>query len=213
MEAHGPRVLIADDHLLVAELCKKLLEGEFNVVGIVGNGRELVEAAVTLKPHVAIVDIAMPVLNGIDAGRQVKQLLPSIKLLYLTMTHDEELAAELICQGASGYLLKTCTSSELVAAVRDVLRGKHYLSSELSKEHLDTCRWEGQSHRDNRELTERQREVLQLLAEGRLMKEVGSILNITSRTVAFHKYKAMEALGINTNADIVKYAVRERLVA
>lgn len=209
MEGHRPRILIADDHLLVAELCRKLLENDFDVVGIVSNGRELVSAALTLKPHAAVVDIAMPVLSGIDAGRQVKRLLPSIKLLYLTMTHDEELAVELLHQGASGYLVKTCASSELVTAIREILRGNHYLSSELSRERLDHCRWE---KRYTQQVSERQRDVLRLLAEGKQMKEVGDILNITSRTVAFHKYKAMEALGISNNADLIRYAVREHLL-
>jgi DNA-binding NarL/FixJ family response regulator len=138
--------------------------------------------------------MAMPVLNGIDAGWLVKQLRPTIQLIYLTMTHDEELAGELIRQGASGYLIKTCTSSELVVAVREVSRGKQYLSSGLSKERFDICRW-GHDHRETGRLTDRQRQVLQLLAEGKPMKEVGNILDITTGTVAVHKYKAMDALG------------------
>src|ERR1700691_956985 len=127
-----PRILIADDHNLVAELCKKLLETEFDVVGTVSNGRALVRAAGELKPDVIVVDVAMPILNGLDAGRQVKEVLPAVKLVFLTMNPDVEVAAEAFRRGASGYLLKTCAAAELVVAVREVLRGKTYMSPALS---------------------------------------------------------------------------------
>jgi len=208
------RVLIADDHNLVAELCKQLLESEFDVVGIVGDGRALVRAAVKLKPDVIIVDVAMPILNGLDAGRQVKEMLPSVKLVYLTMNSDPEIAVEALARGASGYLLKTCASSEMVLAVREVLRGKTYLSRALSRDAIDVLRWQHKQLVDeNERLTDRQREVLQLLAEGKVMKEVGGILNMTTRTVAYHKYRIMEILGAKTNAELVKYAVRSHIVA
>ena len=208
------RVLIADDHNLVAELCKRLLESEFDVVGIVGDGRALVRAAVKLKPDVIIVDVAMPILNGLDAGRQVKEMLPSVKLVYLTMNSDPEIAVEALARGASGYLLKTCASSEMVLAVREVLRGKTYLSRALSRDTIDVLRWQHKQLVDeNERLTDRQREVLQLLAEGKVMKEVGGILNMTTRTVAYHKYRIMELLGARSNAELVKYAVRSHMVA
>jgi len=209
-----PRILIADDHNLVAELCKKLLETEFDVVGVVADGRALVRAAGELKPDVVVLDVAMPILNGLDAGRQVKEMLPSIKLVYLTMNPDPEVAAEAFARGASGYLLKTCASSEMVLAVRDALRGKTYLSRALSRDAIDCLRWQHKELVDeNERLTDRQREVLQLLAEGKVMKEVGGILHMTTRTVAYHKYRIMEVIGAKSNAELVKYAVRSHIVS
>jgi DNA-binding NarL/FixJ family response regulator len=208
------RILIADDHNLVAELCKKLLETEFDVVGVVADGRALVRAAGELKPDVIVLDVAMPILNGLDAGRQVKGMLPSVKLVYLTMNPDPEVAAEAFERGASGYLLKTCASSEMVLAVRDALRGKTYLSRALSRDAIDCLRWQHKELVDeNQRLTDRQREVLQLLAEGKVMKEVGGILKMTTRTVAYHKYRIMEVIGAKSNAELVKYAVRSHIVA
>lgn len=209
-----PRILIADDHKLVAELCKPLLEKDFCVVGEVGDGRALVCVASEMKPDVIILDIAMPVLNGLDAGWQVKKLLPSVKLVYLTMNPDVGIAAEAFARGASGYLLKTCAASEMVLAVREVLRGKTYLSKALSRDTIDCLRWEHKELVNQEErLTDRQREVLQLLAEGKMMKEVGSILHMTTRTVAYHKYRIMEILGLTSNAELVKYAIRNHMVA
>jgi DNA-binding NarL/FixJ family response regulator len=213
MSSNRARILIADDHNLVAELCKTLLEPEFDVVGTVSDGHALLRAAVQLKPDVIVLDIAMPVLNGLDAGKQVKEALHAVKLVYLTMNTDPELAVEAFHRGASGYLLKTCAASEMVLAVREVLRGKTYLSPTL-KEKVNYLRWEQKEIRDEaNRLTERQREVLQLLAEGKVMKEVAGILNMTTRTVAFHKYRIMGALGAKSNAELVRYAVRNHLVA
>ena len=208
------RILIADDHNLIAELCKGLLETEFDVVGTVSDGRALVRSAVILKPDVIVLDIAMPILNGLDAGRQVKDFLPNVKLVYLTMNSDMEVTAEAFRRGASGYLLKTCAAAEMVTAVRAVLRGKTYISSVLSQDTVNFLRRQEKDlvQEDDR-LTERQREVLQLLAEGKVMKEVGSILNMTTRTVAYHKYRMMEVLGAKSNAELVKYAIRSHLVA
>jgi len=214
MAPNRSRILIADDHTLVADLCKKVLETEFDVVGIVSDGRHLVRAAAALKPDVIVVDIAMPVLNGLDAGRQIKEMMPAVKLVYLTMNPDPEVAAEAFRLGASGYLLKTCASSELVVALREVLRGKSYLSRTLAKDTINYLRWQHRTLVEEGErLTERQREVLQLLAEGKVMKEVGAILNMTTRTVAFHKYRIMEVLGARSSAELVKYAVRNHIVA
>jgi DNA-binding NarL/FixJ family response regulator len=208
------RILIADDHNLVAELCKRLLETEFDVVGIVSDGRALVQAAIALKPDVIVVDVAMPVLNGLDAGRQVKKMLPAIKLVYLTMNSDMEVAAKAFEYGASGYLLKTCAAAEMVVAVRDVLRGKSYVSQGLSQDEIDCLRWQHkQLVNEEVRLTVRQREVLQLLAEGKVMKEVGAILSMSTRTVAYHKYRMMEALGAKSSSELVKYAVRNHMVA
>ena len=207
------RILIADDHTLVAELCKRLLESEFDVVDTVSDGHALVRAAAQLKPDVVVVDVAMPVLNGLDAGQQVMQESRTVKLLYLTMNPDPEVAAEAFRRGASGYLLKTCGASEMVAAVRAVLQGRTYLSSTLSRDDVTYLRRQAKKLVEEEDkLTERQREVLQLLAEGKVMKEIGAILNMTTRTVAFHKYRIMEALGVKSNADLVRYAVRKHMV-
>jgi DNA-binding NarL/FixJ family response regulator len=207
------RILIADDHTLVAELCKRLLESEFDVVDTVSDGHALVRAAAQLKPDVVVVDVAMPVLNGLDAGQQVMQESRTVKLLYLTMNPDPEVAAEAFRRGASGYLLKTCAASEMVAAVRAVLQGRTYLSSTLSRDDVTYLRRQAKKLVEEEDkLTERQREVLQLLAEGKVMKEIGAILNMTTRTVAFHKYRIMEALGVKSNADLVRYAVRKHMV-
>jgi DNA-binding NarL/FixJ family response regulator len=161
-----------------------------------------------------VLDIAMPILNGLDAGRQVKEILPAVKLVYLTMNPDTDVAAEAFRRGASGYLLKTCAAAEMGIAVREVLRGKTYISSVLSRDTINFLRRQDKElvNEDER-LTERQREVLQLLAEGKVMKEVGDILHMTARTVAYHKYRMMEVLGARSNAELVKYAVRNHLVA
>jgi len=209
-----PRILIADDHILVAEACKKLLESEYEIVATVSDGRALVRAAIELKPHLIIVDVAMPILNGLDAGQQVKEFLPAVKLVYLTMNHDADLAAEAFRRGASGYLLKTCAAAELTTAVREVLRGKSYLSPTIAKDTVDFLLRQGKRLiEEGDRLTERQREVLQLLAEGKCMKEVADVLNITTRTVAFHKYRIMEVLNAKSSAELVQYAIRNHLIA
>jgi DNA-binding NarL/FixJ family response regulator len=214
MSANRSRILIADDHTLVADLCRKLLEMEFHVIGSVRDGRALVQSAVDLRPDVIVVDIAMPILNGLDAGQQVKEMLPAVKLVFLTMNPDPEVAAEAFRRGASGYLLKTSAADEMVLAVRRVLRGMSYISPRLSKETVDYLRRQSKMPVEEEErLTFRQREVLQLLAEGKVMKEVGGILNMTTRTVAFHKYRIMDVLGARSSADLVRYAIRNHLIA
>jgi DNA-binding NarL/FixJ family response regulator len=208
------RLLVADDHTLVADLCKKLLETEFDVVGTVSNGRDLVRAALQLKPNVILVDITMPLLNGLDAGEQVKDLLPAVKLIFLTMNSETDLAAEAFRRGASGYLLKTCAASEMVTAVREVLRGKTYMSQALCKDEVGYLRRREKKLVDKEyRLTGRQREVLQLLAEGKEMKEIGDVLNMSTRTVFYHKYRMMEVLGAKSTAELVRYAVRTQIVA
>ena len=207
------RVLLADDHTLVAELCKRLLDTDFEVIGIATDGHALIQIATDLRPEVIIVDIAMPGLNGLDAAQRVKRILTSVKVIFLTMNPDPELAAEAFNRGASGYLLKTSSTTELVLSVREVLKGKSFLSSCLSRDAVDMYRWQHKTlvEEANR-LTERQREVLQLLAQGKVMKEVASTLKMSTRTVAFHKYRIMEVLGAKSSADLVKYAVRNHMV-
>src|SRR5499425_1842097 len=208
-----PKILIADDHTLVAEACKKLLEADYEIVATVSDGRSLVRAVAETRPHLVLVDIAMPLLNGLDAGQQVKELFPAVKVIFLTMNQDADLAAEAFRRGASGYLLKTCAASELTVAVREVLRGKSYLSPTIAKDTVDfLLRQDKKLVEESQKLTERQREVLQLLAEGKCMKEVAAVLNLTTRTVAFHKYRIMEVLKVKTNAELVQYAIRNHLI-
>ena len=212
MSSGRPRILIADDHKLMAELCQKILEREFDVVGTVGNGRELLRTAVRVEPDVVLLDIGMPDLNGLDAGKQLKDLLPTVKLVYLTMVTDPQVALEAFDRGASGFLLKTCAADEVVSAVREALRGNTFLSPDLKKKVTRLRRHQEQIVGEGNPLTERQREVLQLLAEGKAMKEVADILNVSPKTVAFHKYRIMEVLGAKNNAELVRYAVRNHLL-
>jgi DNA-binding NarL/FixJ family response regulator len=205
--------MIADDHTFVADACRKLLEPEFDVVATVGDGRALVRIAATLKPQVILVDIAMPLLNGLDAGYQVKQLLDSVKLVFLTMNTDPALAAEAFRRGASGYLLKTSSASELIVAIREVLKGKSYLSPAIAKEAVDfLLHQDKESIAEEDLLTERQREVLQLLTEGKSMKQVACVLNVSTSTVAFHKIRIKEILHARTDADLVQHAIKTHLI-
>jgi DNA-binding NarL/FixJ family response regulator len=205
------RVLIAEDHVLVAELYKTLLEKEHDV-SIVRDGLALVRVAAALGPDVAIVDINLPLLNGLDAGQRAKRQRQGLKLVYVTVSSDRDTIIEAFRRGASAYLLKTCTASELALAVRAVLRGNRFVSRGIPKEVIEYPALIS-SEESTARLTGRQVEVLQLLAEGRPMKEVGSILNMATRTVAFHKYRMMEKLGIKSSAELVRYAVRNRMVA
>jgi DNA-binding NarL/FixJ family response regulator len=213
MERNQPKVIIADDHAFVADVCKKLLEPDYDVVATVGDGRALVRVAATLKPQVVILDIGMPLLNGLDAGQQVKGLLHSVKLIYLTMHEDADLAAEAFRRGASGYVLKSCAASELTTALRKVLTGLVYLSPAISKDTVGFLLRRGQAFIEEQDrLTERQREVLQLLAEGMSMKEIANVLNVATRTVAFHKYRIMEVLNTHSSAELMRYAIRNHLI-
>jgi len=214
MRSYRPHIMIADDHTFVADACKKLLEPEFEVVAIVGDGRALVRMAASLKPQVIIIDIGMPLLNGLDAGYQVKQLLGSAKLVFLTMNTDPALAAEAFRRGASGYLLKTCAVSELTTAIREVLNGKSYLSPVIAKEAVDfMLRQDKESIEEGERLSERQREVLQLLTEGKSMKEAAYILNLSTHTIAFHKLRIMATLNAKNNSELVQYAIRNHMIA
>jgi DNA-binding NarL/FixJ family response regulator len=206
-----PRVLLADDHALLLGAFEKLLEEECTVVGQVSDGREVVAAAESLKPDIVILDIAMPGLNGLEAGRQIKQRMRSVKLMFLTMNEDADLAAEAFRIGASAYLLKRSAASELLTAIREVMLGRSYITP-LMPEDLVQSRHQAGEHSMQSDLTPRQREVLQLLAEGRSMKEVASVLNLTPRTVAFHKYRMMEQLKVKSTAELVQYAVRQHIV-
>lgn len=206
------RILLAEDHTLVAEAFQRLLEPHYEVVGIVGDGRSLLKVAQQLKPDVAIMDIGMPLLNGLDAGRELKRLLPYIKIIFVTMNDDPDIASEARRFGASGYLLKTSASSELLKAVQEVLRGNSYLTPRISERLRLEFIKDPRADRPAKHLTMRQREVLQLLAEGRPMKEVADILDITPRTVAFHKYRTMEAFNLKSNAELIRFVIREGII-
>ena len=209
---HRPRLLIADDHTLLAEACKNLLEPEFEVVGIVDNGRELLRMALELKPEVVVLDIAMPQLNGLDAGDQIKRLLPATKLVYLTVNMSPEVAAEAFRRGASGYVVKTSPAAELITAIRRALKSESYLSSIITKETVSFLLRSRQSYIGEKRITSRQSEILQLLAEGMSMKEIAGVLNVKPGTVAFHKYRIMETLGLKTNAELIQYALKHHLI-
>jgi DNA-binding NarL/FixJ family response regulator len=208
-----PRILVADDHVLVAEAITSMLVPAHDVVGTVSDGRSLLDAASTLKPDLIIVDIGMPLLNGIDATRQLKRLLPRVKIIIVTMNEDSNLVAEAFGAGASGYLLKHSASKELLFAIQEVLKGGSYLSPRITSGAVDAMLRSGTVKSEGAyELTQRQREVIQLLAEGRSMKEIADILTISLRTVAAHKYRVMELLKITTNAELYRYAVRHQMV-
>jgi DNA-binding NarL/FixJ family response regulator len=206
------RLLIADDHTLLAEACKDLLQPEFEIVGIVNNGRELLRMGAELKPDVVIVDVAMPQLNGLDAGEQIKRLIPSVKLIFLTMNLDPEVAAEAFRRGASGYVVKNSAAEELVSAIRRVLKGDSYLSPFITKDTVRFLMSSRKTYEVEKQITARQKEVLQLLAEGLSMKEIANVLNLKPGTVAFHKYRIMEALGTKTNAELIQYALKRHMI-
>lgn len=208
-----PRVLLADDHTLVAEALGNLLQSDFEVVGCVADGRALLRAALDLRPDVVVVDIGMPLLNGLDAGEQLREQKPEIKIVYLTQNRDPNLAAEAFRRKASGYLLKNSAASELSLAIREALRGRSYVSPVIAKDMMECMLNRPPGAGGSAELSPRQREVLQLLAEGKSMKEAAAILNITTRTVEFHKYRMMELLKLKTSAELVQYAVRQGIVS
>jgi DNA-binding NarL/FixJ family response regulator len=206
-----PRVLLADDHTLVTEALAKLFEPEFEVVGRLSDGRALLDLAPKLKPDVVVLDLNMPLLNGMDAGQQLKELLPDAKLVVLTASEDLDFANEAIRTWASAFLLKKSAGSELVKAIHEVLKGKSYVAAGLSVNLAENRTREARPPQTKR-LTIRQREVLQLLAEGRTMKEAAKLLGLTARTVAFHKYKMMHEFGIKNNSDLVRFAIKVRVV-
>jgi DNA-binding NarL/FixJ family response regulator len=206
----APRVLLADDHALLLGAFEKLLATECEVVGLASDGRALVAAAEALKPDLIVLDIAMPLLNGLEAGRQIKRKLPDVKLVFLTMNEDPELAAEAFRSGASAYLLKRSAASELTTAIREVMNGQSYVTPLITSGMVGSLLKKKDS--GEADLTPRQREVLQLLAEGHSMKEVASLLNLTPRTVAFHKYEMMKRLNVNSTAELIQYAVKHHIV-
>jgi DNA-binding NarL/FixJ family response regulator len=208
-----PRLIIADDHNLVAQACAALLQPEFEVIGTFADGRSLLAAVLELKPDVIILDVGMPVMNGLEAGKRIRQLMRAVKIVYLTMNTDIGVAAEAFRGGASGYLVKNSDVAELAIAVREVLKGKRYISPLVTNDVEGFFLETRVSQIGQEKLTNRQREVLQLLVEGKSMKEAAYILKLTARTIAFHKYKIMESLRLRTNAELVQYAMREHIIS
>ena len=207
------RIILADDHTLLLEAFKNLLEPEFEVVGTFADGLALVEAAPGLNPNVIVLDIGMPTMNGLSAGQRLKQVLPAVKLIYLTMNQDPDLAAEAFRLGASAYLVKNSAASELVSAIHDALCGRSYVTPLITEGMVGSFIQNLKRRKPQHQLTLRQKEVLQLLVEGRSMKEVAFVLNVTPRTVAFHKYTLMEQLHVRTSAELIGYAIKNSVVS
>jgi DNA-binding NarL/FixJ family response regulator len=207
------RVLLADDHLLVAEALRSLLISEFELVGVVEDGRALVEAARRLRPDVIVADVTMPHLNGIDALIQLRQGGDRVPVVFLTMHRDVTFARRALDAGASGFVLKHSAPAELVLAIRAALAGRTYLTPQLAGEVLEAMKQGPEKAADPvRSLTPRQREVLRFLAEGRSAKEIASSLSVSARTVEFHKYQMMETLGLHTSAELIHFAIKHGLV-
>lgn len=209
-----PRVLLADDHTLVLEGFRRIVEQRCEVVGTVEDGRALLDAATRLRPDLILLDISMPLLNGVDAARQLKKLLPDVKLIFVTMHADPAYVSEAFKAGASAYLLKRSAARELEQAIDSVLKGQYFVTSLLTKD-LVTTLSAGQAglFAQRQELTPRQREVLQLIAEGRTIKEIASLLNISPKTVEFHKAQIIFHLNLRTTAELTKYALAHGLTS
>ncbi|MEZ5398540.1 MAG: response regulator transcription factor [Bryobacteraceae bacterium] len=209
-----PRILLADDHQIVIQGLRALLEPEFELAGSAADGRQLVEMARSLRPDVIVADISMPLLNGIDACRQLREEESNAKVIFLTMHPDPSYATRALDAGALGYVLKHSAAEELVAAIHAALRGERYVTPQLRTPAMDEFLDETRRHaKETIELTARQREVLQLLAEGKSAKEIGALLDISPRTVETHKYKMMDDLGLKTSAQLVRYAIERGLVS
>jgi DNA-binding NarL/FixJ family response regulator len=207
-----PRVILADDHTILVEAFRSLLEPHCEIVATVADGRALLETAPALNPDVIVVDIAMPLLNGLEAGMRLKEMLPSVKLIFLTMNDDPDMAVEAMRAGASAYLLKSSAASELIRAIQLALKGRTYVTTQVARGMQKSFIRNPQPKKREKKLTARQKEVVQLLAEGRSMKEAAAVLNVTPRTVAFHKYRVMEELGLSTTAELIQYAIKARIL-
>jgi DNA-binding NarL/FixJ family response regulator len=205
---HRPRVLLADDHRMLRDAFTRLLEPACDVVGAVADGRALLAAASELKPDIVILDIAMPLLNGLDAARQLKRSMPDVKIIILTVNEDPDVAAEACRLGACGYLLKNSAASELLQAVEEAMQGHCYVTPLVAKGLVASLSVKPAQVDKHNKPSARQREVLQLLAEGHTMKQIARILNIKPRTVAFHKYGMMRQLGVRSTAELVQAALR-----
>ena len=206
-----PRFLIADDHAMFAEALRVYLEKTYTVVGVVLDGRAMVEEAVRLRPDVIVVDVGMPLLNGLDAARRIKGQSPNIKFIFLTMRDDPNLAAAALELGPIGFVLKHSAGQELLTAIDHVLHGKPYLTRKLKAE--DWVQTNARARQFSKEMTPRQRDIVQLYAEGRPMKQIAGLLNLSEKTVEFHKHHIMEAFNLESNAALVLFALKQGLIA
>jgi DNA-binding NarL/FixJ family response regulator len=209
---HVPRVVIADPQVLIAEALEKLLTPECTIVGRVSDGLALLEAVQATHPDVAVIDVALPLLNGLDAGAQAKQIDRALKIVIVTANEDPDLAARAIKACASAFLVKRCAGAELMKAIREVMQQRTYVTPLITGGMVQSLLHAPLGDKSATPLTSRQRQVLQLLAEGKSMKEAGSILGITARTVAFHKYRMMEQLKITTSAELIRVAFQQHVV-
>jgi DNA-binding NarL/FixJ family response regulator len=207
-----PRVLLADDHTLVVEGFRKILEPEFEITGVVSDGHTLLTTALEVKPDVVVLDLGLPLMSGMDAGRELKKMLPLTKIVVVTMNEDPDVARLALRHWASAYLVKKSAGSELIKAVREVLKGRSFVTPRFAQRLMEGFIRDPLPH-PTKELTPRQREVLHLLAEGRTMKETADVLHLTPRTIAFHKYRIMEEFGLKSNSDLVRFAIRERVIS
>jgi DNA-binding NarL/FixJ family response regulator len=212
------RILLADDHVVVLDGLQKLLEPHFDVVGTVEDGRALLEAAPRLQPDVILVDITMPLLNGIDAARQLKKSMPQAKIVFLSMHADREYVLEAFRAGGCGYLLKRSSGTEVIGAIREVFKDRYYVTPLVARTVIDEIiadegKTAARPPLAGKNLTQRQREVLQLVAEGKSVKEIAAILEVSVKTVGFHKSRIMDGLGVRTTAELTKYAIAHGLVA
>jgi DNA-binding NarL/FixJ family response regulator len=211
MQESRPQILIADDHALFAEALRLLLEKSYSVVDIVGDGRALLSAAARLKPDVIVVDIGMPLLNGLDAAQQIREQLPKVKIVFLTMQDNPNLAAAAMELGSVGFVLKHAAGSELLKAIEEVLHGKSYLTPKLRSD--DWVTMKQRARQFSKELSSRQRSIVQMYAEGRPAKEIAYLLNLSQKTVEFHKRHIMDAFSLQSNADLVLFALKKGLIA
>jgi DNA-binding NarL/FixJ family response regulator len=208
-----PRVLLGDDHRMFSEGLKRILGPEFEIVETVENGRDLITAAARLRPDVIVADISMPSLNGIEAARRIRKMPHAPKIVFLTMHEDATFATAAFRAGASGYVLKRSAPGEIVTAIQEAVQGRIYISPLITGDVLNAL-IEKHEHpeRLKPELTSRQREILQLFAEGKSPKEIAAVLNISIRTVEFHKYRVMEATGARSIAELTRYAIAHGIV-
>ena len=206
-----PQFLIADDHAIFAEALKAYIERRFPVVGIVSDGRALIEAAVRLRPEIIVADVAMPILNGLDAARRIRELFPKVKFVFLTMQVDPNLAAAALELGPVAFVLKHATGTELLTAIDRVLQGKSYLTPQLKAD--DWVATRTRARQFTKELTQRQREIIQLFGEGRAMKEIAGLLDVSEKTVEFHKHHIMVSFNIKSNAQLILFALKHGLIS
>jgi DNA-binding NarL/FixJ family response regulator len=207
------RILLGDDHPMLLNGIRGLLEGHYDIVGSEENGKALVEAALRLKPDLVVLDVTMPILNGIDAAREIRKTLPSIKLLFLTMQTNAIYLRKALEAGAAGYVLKSAAVEELLSGIEEACKGNVYVSRDFGKDVIESVQdWRGSRVRSAVELTDRQRQILQLLAEGKQNKEIAEIQHISVKTVEFHRSRLMTKTGAHSVAELTRFAIRDGLI-